>query len=147
MFSAIALTLALTATPSPMPTPQNLPTIAVAAPNALLTLQVARTGAQQETGLMWVTALAPHTGMVFVFPSDQAESFWMKNTLIPLDMIFVGADDRVRKIFENVPVVAPTLPDGNIPLESASAKYVIELPAGEAARDGIVPGSLLGDLV
>ena len=92
---------------------------------------------------MWVTALAPHTGMLFVFSSEQPESFWMKDTLIPLDMVFVGADGVVRHVFANVPVVLPTLPDANIPLETANAKYVIELAAGEARQDGIMEGTTL----
>jgi uncharacterized membrane protein (UPF0127 family) len=145
MFNAAALALALVASPSPspQPTPQHLPTISVIAPNATLTLQVARTGAQEETGLMWVTALPPHTGMIFLFSMEQPQSFWMKDTLIPLDMVFVGGDDIVRHVFTNVAVVAPTLPDAKIPLETANGKYVIELPAGEAALDGIVEGTKL----
>ncbi|HEY5258334.1 MAG TPA: DUF192 domain-containing protein [Candidatus Baltobacteraceae bacterium] len=139
----VALALALIVSPGPQPTPQQLPTITVAAPRAMLTLQIARTPAQQEAGLMWVTALAPHAGMLFVFPSDQPLSFWMKNTLIPLDMVFVGADGRVRKVFADVPVVDSALADDRIPLEIASGRYVIELPAGEAAADGIVSGTPL----
>ena len=141
--SSLILALALAASPGPQPTPQQLPTIAVAAPLAALTLQVARTPAQQELGLMWVTALAPHTGMLFVFSADGPQSFWMRNTLIPLDMVFIGADGRVRKVFADVPVAAPALADDRIPLETASGHYVMELPAGEAAADGIVSGTLL----
>src|SRR5665213_4032996 len=124
MFSqAVTLALALIASPGPHPTPQQLPTTPVAAPHAMLTLQVARTPAQQEAGLMWVTALAPHTGMLFVFSADGPQSFWMKNTLIPLDMVFIGADGRVRKVFADVPVVDPALADNRIPLETASGQY------------------------
>jgi uncharacterized membrane protein (UPF0127 family) len=58
-------------------------------------------------------------------------------------MIFVGADGTVRHVFANVPVVSPTLPDANIPLETATAKYVIELAAGEARQAGIMEGTKL----
>ena len=139
MFSAI-LALTLAVTPAPAPTPQHLPTIAVAAPRATLTLQVARTQDQHERGLMEYRSLPDHAGMIFVFDADGPEDFWMKDTLIPLDMLFVGADGRVRSIATNVPTVAPDTPDADIPLESGVGKYVIELAAGEAARDGIAVG-------
>ncbi len=64
----------------------------------------------------------------------------MKNTLVPLDMIFIGADGMVRQIFSNVPVVASTLPEPDIPREGGVAKYVIELRAGEAVQDGLSQG-------
>jgi uncharacterized membrane protein (UPF0127 family) len=64
----------------------------------------------------------------------------MKDTLVPLDMIFIAADGTVRRVFSKVPVVAATLPDEQIPREGAQAKYVIGLAAGEASADGIVAG-------
>jgi len=120
-----------------------LPTVTVRAPLADLTLEVARTEPQRERGLMDRKAVAPHTGMIFVFEGDGPVQFWMKDTLEPLDMIFVGADGRVRRIYANVAVVAKGAGDDVIPRESGSAKYVIELAAGEAAKDGIVTGTKL----
>ncbi len=117
-----------------------LPVVVVHAPHADLTLEVARTEAQREYGLMNRTQLAPHTGMLFVFGGDAPVAFWMKDTLVPLDMAFIAADGTVRKVFADVAVVARSLPDADIPRESDVAKYVIELPAGEAARDGIAAG-------
>lgn len=117
-----------------------LATVVVHAPRADLTLEVARTETQREYGLMNRSKVPTHTGMIFVFDSDAPIDFWMKNTLVPLDMIFVGRDGTVRRIFSNVAVVSPSLPDAAIPRESAKAKYVIELRAGEAAGDGIVNG-------
>jgi uncharacterized membrane protein (UPF0127 family) len=127
MFNAIVLAAALA-------------TIVVHAPKADLTLETARTETTREQGLMDRAVLAPHTGMLFVFERDERVDFWMKDTLVPLDMIFIAADGTVRRVFSNVPVVAPTLPDEQIPREGAPAKYVIELPAGEASADGIVGG-------
>ncbi len=117
-----------------------LPTIAVHAPRAELTLEAARTEAQRERGLMYRTAIAPHTGMIFIFDRDAPVKFWMKNTLVPLDMIFIGPDGTVRQIFSNVPVVNQTLPDSDIPREGGVAKFVIELSAGEAVGDGLTQG-------
>lgn len=114
--------------------------VTVHAPKADLQLEVAATAAQQERGLMNRTAMAPHAGMLFVFDSDAPVQFWMKNTLIPLDMIFAGADGTVRTVYRNVAVVSPALPDDAIPREAGVAKYVIELGANEAERDGIRPG-------
>jgi uncharacterized protein len=117
-----------------------LPAIPVRAPHADLTLEVAATPAQRQHGLMYRTAVPPHTGMIFVFDRDDTVAFWMKNTLVPLDMIFVAADGTVRRVFANVPVLKGNPADGYIPLEAARAKYVIELRAGEAASDGIAAG-------
>ncbi|HEY6325788.1 MAG TPA: DUF192 domain-containing protein [Candidatus Cybelea sp.] len=117
-----------------------LPAVVVHAPHADLTLEVARTQAQREYGLMNRTRLAPNTGMIFVFGGDAPVAFWMKDTLVPLDMLFIAADGTVRRVFADVAVVPRSLPDANIPRESDVAKYVIELPAGEAAQDGIAAG-------
>ncbi len=75
-----------------------------ARPTPLSRSRSRRREAQREHGLMDRTAVAPHTGMIFVFDRDDAVAFWMKNTLVPLDMIFVGADGTVRRVSANVPV-------------------------------------------
>jgi hypothetical protein len=137
-FSAPALLLA--AMTSAVPTPQALAVTTVQAPKAQLRLQVASTAPQRERGLMGVTHLNAHTGMLFVFEQDAQVAFWMKDTLIPLDMVFVGADGVVRRVYAKVPVVPLSLPDTQIPLEQGKAKYVIELPSGEAEADGLKAG-------
>lgn len=145
MIALIALLIALgdpTAAPleSPPPTPQHLQTITVHAPRATLTLQVAKTAEERERGLMSVTRLPSHTGMLFVFDQDTGVEFWMKNTLVPLDMVFVGRDGVVRLVAANVPSTKPDTPDDKIPRRYGNAQYVIELPAGESERDGITGG-------
>lgn len=144
IFKVFALLTSLLA--GAAPSPQSLPIILVRAPKAALSLQVARTGSQRERGLMGVRHLAPHSGMLFVFDADAPVAFWMKNTLIPLDMVFITSSGSVRRVFANVSVLPANLPDQKIPLEQDRAKYVIELPANEAARDGIRAGSYLSGI-
>lgn len=117
-----------------------LTTMTVHAPRNDLVLEVARTEEQREHGLMDRTVLPAHTGMLFVFDADEPVAFWMKDTLVPLDMVFIAADGRVRRVFADVRVVSPSLSDDRIPRESSAARYVIELPANEAAADGIAAG-------
>ena len=149
VIAVLSLFLAVTATDAPVSTPHpvaSLPPLAVRAPKAALTLEIANDEASRERGLMNRTSMPVHRGMLFVFDSDGPVEFWMKDTLIPLDMVFVGADGSVRRVFASVPVVAPSLPDEQIPREDGAAKYVIELNAGEAAQDGIVKGTKLSDV-
>lgn len=139
---SVAAALAF-ATTAATPAATALPVVIVHAPSADVRLEVARTPAQQERGLMYRTALPAHTGMLFVFASDGPIGFWMKNTLVPLDMVFVAGDGRVRTVFRNVAPAPPSMTDDAIPRENGVAKYVIELPSGEASRDGIAPGVTL----
>jgi uncharacterized membrane protein (UPF0127 family) len=140
------LSLLFAAAVAATPAPQHLPTIDVRAPKATLTLQIANTEPERELGLMSVTALPPHTGMVFVFPQDDEVGFWMKDTFIPLDMVFVGPGGVVRVVDANVPSTTAETPDDRIPRRNARAMYVIELAAGDAAKDGIIVGTRLGGL-
>ena len=117
--------------------------IYVQAPKSGLRLEVAADPAARERGLMNRTALHPHFGMIFVFAGEQPVTFWMKNTLIPLDMIFVDTDGAVTSIAPDVPATKRTTPNERIPRRAGRAKYVIELNAGEAARDGLVVGTTL----
>jgi uncharacterized membrane protein (UPF0127 family) len=141
VFEALALTVWLAqSSPQPVPTPQTLRVISLRAPAAQLLVQVASTEPQRERGLMGVRKLAPHNGMLFVFDSDAPIEFWMKDTLIQLDMVFIGRNGTVRSVFSNVPIVSTATPDDRIPRRDGVAKYVLELPAGEAARDGLTGG-------
>lgn len=121
----------------------TLTTVVVQAPRASLTLEVASTAAQRERGLMNRPKLPAHTGMLFIFRGDAPVQFWMKNTLVPLDMLFVAPDGSVRSVSRNVPIADPKTPDDLIPRVEGRGKYVIELPAGESARDGIAAGTRL----
>jgi len=126
--------------------PQHLRTVELKAPQALLVVQVAITEAQQARGLMGVRSLRPRTGMIFLFRHDSPQTFWMKDTLIPLDMVFISSGGTIRSIFAHVPPVTPAAPDDRIPFEAGSAKYVLEIPSGEAAIDGLKVGTKITGL-
>ncbi len=93
---------------------------------------------QQRRGLMYVLKMPEQTGMLFVYENEEARSMWMKNTFIPLDIVFARADGSV------VNVVADTVPHTLSSHRSAGpARYVLELNAGTAERLGIGTGSRL----
>jgi len=118
--------------------------VRVRTPAEVLDLRVADTPSKREYGLMCVRALPPRTGMIFVFPDgDNFRDFWMKNTLIPLDMVFVSKDGKVNTVRANVPATRVDTPDDKIPHRDGTGTFVIELAAGEAARAGIKRGTVL----
>jgi uncharacterized membrane protein (UPF0127 family) len=129
------------APPDPRVAAAKLPVISLDAPSAALKLAVASDEASRELGLMCVLRLQPHVGMIFVFDKDSKQEFWMKNTLIPLDMVWVRASGTVDTVAANVPKSTRTTPDDAVARRAGTGKYVIELAAGEAAADGIVVGS------
>lgn len=91
---------------------------------------------QQRRGLMFVRQMPERTGMLFVYDGEQVRSMWMKNTYIPLDMVFARADGTV------INVVTDTVPQTlSSHRSTAPARYVLELNAGTARRLGIGTGS------
>jgi len=99
-------------------------------------LEVAATPEAQRQGLMYRTSLPDDHGMLFLFPADADHEFWMKNTLIPLDMLFITADGRIAGIREN------TTPLSTVPLGiGRPSRHVLEVPGGYAARRGIAAGN------
>ncbi|MBI2392175.1 MAG: DUF192 domain-containing protein [Deltaproteobacteria bacterium] len=98
-------------------------------------VEIARTEAAQSRGLMYRTELADDAGMVFDFPYVHHATFWMHNTCIPLDMVFVSEDDLVIGV-----VTAPPLNDEGRSVPGLS-KYVVELAAGVAKKRGIGIGT------
>lgn len=116
----------------------------VKAPFEVLELRIADTMLKREYGLMCVHTLPARTGMIFVFSDgDNYRDFWMKNTLIPLDMVFVSKSGLVNDVRANVPATKVDTPDERIPHRDGTGSYVIELAAGEAARAGISKGTIL----
>ncbi len=124
----------------------QLASATIHAPHAAVRVEIAATESSRERGLMGRTVLPAHSGMLFVFPQDGPVEFWMKNTRVPLDMVFVGRDGIVRSIAAAVPVVPLQTPDDAIPRRHGRARFVIELPSGEAARDGLRPGIRIWEL-
>ncbi len=97
--------------------------------------EVAATRDQRTRGLMWRTELAEGTGMLFIFDRDDSLSFWMKNTLIALDMIFVRSDLTIVGI---VARAEPRTLSARSP--GAESKYVLEVPSGWSEKIGLKPG-------
>ncbi len=98
-------------------------------------VEVMRTDADRERGLMFRKHLPADRGMLFDFKTAAPVMMWMKNTYIPLDMVFVGADGRVISTAEN----AEPLSERIIPSHGA-ALGVLEVNAGTVARIGVKPG-------
>ncbi len=102
------------------------------------TVEVARTAEQQAQGLMFRTELAADRGMLFPFPQPKFAAFWMRNTLIPLDMIFLRADGSVDRVAEN------TVPQDESPVASGGeVSAVLELAGGTTARLGIDESAII----
>jgi uncharacterized membrane protein (UPF0127 family) len=106
----------------------------------VIDLEVAKTPEQQSMGLMYRDSLPKNRGMIFLFDQSRFLKFWMKNTIIPLDMVFLR-DGKVKAILANVP------PCINDPCPSygpeSSTNQVIELAAGRAAEIGLKEGEIL----
>jgi uncharacterized membrane protein (UPF0127 family) len=120
-----------------------LPVVAATAGKLTLRLAVASDENTRELGLMCVTRLRPHAGMIFVFPQTADQEFWMKNTLVPLDMLWVAADGTVNSVAAGVPASTMQTPDDRVARRKGSGRFVIELSSGEALEDGIAIGTRL----
>lgn len=104
-------------------------------------VELATDDASRQHGLMMRTELAADHGMLFVFPQSGPQAFWMKNTLIPLDILYFDTDRRLVSMQLDVPPCradpCPTYPS------EAPALYVLELSAGSAQRMGVHRGDEL----
>jgi uncharacterized protein len=99
-------------------------------------VEVARTGEEQARGLMFRTEMGPNEGMLFPYQQPHVLSFWMKNTVLSLDLIFIGPDRRVVNVAANaVPYSEASI------VSDAPAVAVLELNAGRAKELGIVAGA------
>jgi len=99
------------------------------------TVELALSQRQQMQGLMFRRQMAPDAGMLFVYRREEPTAMWMKNTFLPLDMLFIGRGGVVNKIAERtVPLSEVTIMSGG------SVVAVLELNAGTASRLGLKPG-------
>ncbi len=106
---------------------------------ARFTIELADEPDERAQGLMNRESLAQSAGMLFVYPEPKQVGFWMKNTLIPLDMIFIDASGTVVKVHANA------IPHDETPIFGGSPdiKAVLEINGGLSERLGIMPGSEL----
>ncbi|MFM9845238.1 MAG: DUF192 domain-containing protein [Dongiaceae bacterium] len=103
-----------------------------------IAVELAVTPDQRAQGLMFRRNLGGEEGMLFLYPSDRVATMWMKNTLIPLDMLFIAADGRVVRVAER------TVPQSTETISSEEpVRAVLELNGGTAARLGIAAGAVV----
>ncbi len=129
----LALTCVLTAVmalvafaaPGPSAAQGTLPTTKLTAGVHLITAEVAATDPARSRGLMFREKLAPNHGMLFIFDGKQIHCMWMRNTLAPLDMVFIAADGRIHRIAER------TVPLSLTPVDSRGpVRATLELQGG-----------------
>ena len=118
--------------------------LTVQTPRGSLSLVPATAEAARERGLMCVVRIPSGRGMLFVFaPPERDQNFWMKNTLVALDMVFVTTEGVVSSVAAAVPPTPAGTPDDAVARRSGLGQFVIELGSGDAARHGIVSGTKL----
>src|SRR3954470_9178673 len=120
------------ATPS-----SSLPTTQMTVGNKTYTLEIAATERERNKGLMQRDSMPKDHGMIFLFADEAERGFWMHNTRIPLDILYLNAAGRIVSIHRMEPYVEETTPS------KGPAKYAIELNAGEAEAAGAKEGQLL----
>ena len=104
-------------------------------------VELAETQEKQALGLMFRDSLPPDHGMLFIFPGESRRSFWMKNTRIPLDILYFNSNLELVSMAENArPCRTRSCP--GYPSEGP-AKYVLELNSGKAAELGVTAGDVL----
>jgi uncharacterized membrane protein (UPF0127 family) len=98
-------------------------------------VEIAATPQEQMVGEMFRPRVPPDGGMLFVWPAPQESQMWMKNTMVPLDMVFIGADGTIRAIAEDTVPQSLRVIDSGVPVAAT-----LELAGGTAARLGITVG-------
>lgn len=130
------LVLALPAVAQPQPTlPQSDLVIVTEKGPQRFKVELADNDASRARGMMFRTSMSPDAGMLFDFRQEQMASFWMRNTLIPLDMLFIKADGTILNIHQRA------IPGDETGINSAGpVRAVLELNGGTVSRLGIKPG-------
>jgi uncharacterized membrane protein (UPF0127 family) len=117
--------------------PADLQTVEIASKNGVhaFSVEMAENDADRAKGLMYRKELPEGKGMLFDFKRDQEVSFWMQNTYIPLDMLFIRGDGTILRIAENTePLSTKLIPSGG------PVRAVLEVIGGSARKFGIAPG-------
>jgi len=134
VFVVLALLVPMAAVAAPLPV-ETISIDTKAGPHSF-SVEVAADDESREKGLMYRKTMAPDAGMLFDFHTPQLVSFWMENTILPLDMLFVRADGTIARIKANAtPYSRENIPSGE------PVQLVIELNAGRAAALGITEGA------
>jgi uncharacterized membrane protein (UPF0127 family) len=118
------------------PVLEDLTIVTADGKSVLFHVEIARTEAQMRRGLMFRDAMPEDQGMLFIYIPERPAAMWMKNTILSLDMLFIGADGTIINIAEN------TVPFSLESITSAGpVRAVLELNAGQAAQHGITAGA------
>ena len=125
---APALLLALACAVRPLAEPAPPPAPAAAPPRVVIETAAG-------SSLTVAVELAPEAGMLFIFSENEPRAFWMKNTLLPLDMLFIDDGGRVVGLIERAEPLTTSPRDPGVP-----SRYVLEVNGGWAARHGVRPG-------
>ncbi len=120
---------------------KNSITIFTAAGPVKIQVEFAKTAQELETGLMNRNSLQADSGMFFVFPDEKSRSFWMKDTLIPLDMIFISKNGRVSEMTTQEP--CPKIGTCQVYESKTPARYVLEINAGQAEKWNMAAGDIV----
>ena len=127
---------ALAAAAAPAPAPARVVLSPTGEAAVTVEVEVVDTPEARQRGLMYRKQLAPLAGMLFIFERSEFHSFWMHNTLLPLDLIFITAEWTVLGIVENATPLTDT--PRNVPGDS---QYVLEVNAGFSRRHGLRAGT------
>jgi uncharacterized membrane protein (UPF0127 family) len=128
--------LALAEQPAPMllaVEPQPLVAETGAGPRSF-TIEIADSADERSRGLMFRETMADDHGMLFIFEQEKPVAFWMKNTPMPLDLVFIDQKGEIRAVLPGEPFSEAVITPG------APVRFVLELKAGTAARNGIAAG-------
>ena len=142
--NSLALLLLLCSPAAALKVPRGAAAAELSLPDGFrVKAELALTPETQERGLMFRESLAPDAGMLFVFPGEEVRTFWMKNTLVDLDMVFLDGALKVLRVFHRVPRTYAGQPEEELSRASGLAGCVLELPAGTARAHKVRPGARL----
>ncbi len=136
--AAVAMAIAAVALPLAACSQEGKLTLHTATGDYGFNVEVVDTNESRAKGLMFVQELADDAGMLFDFKEERPVSFWMRNTFIPLDMVFIGADGVVKNIHVNaIPHDVTGIPS------EGPVQFVLEIPGGRSVEIGLKPGDTM----
>ncbi len=124
--------------------PDDFGTRFVTLPNGkVIRVEVMSRMEDMARGMMFRDSLPPDRGMLFIHPSPTPQTYWMYQVKIPLDIVFIGPNRRIVEISANTPPCTTKASECPTFGGAAPSQFVIELAAGEAARNGLTPGQTI----